>query len=597
MGQTKDLPNIIWLTSEDNSPFAGCYGDQFATTPNMDHLASEGFLYTHAYANAPVCAPARNTIITGVYANSGGNQHMRSHYPKSDIIQLLPELLRKAGYYCTNNSKEDYNMDPEQAADIWDESSRKAHYKNRPAGKPFFAVFNNTISHESSIHKSIPNKSLRHDPAKVKLPPYHPDTPEMRHDWAQYYDKIEDMDTWLGEKLQELEDEGLLENTIVFYFGDHGGVLGRSKRFVYESGTRIPMIVRIPQKYKSIFPALNAGDKVDRMVSFVDLAPTLMSIIGEDIPNWMQGHAFLGEQKTADPRQVFMFRGRMDERYDMSRAIRTPRYRYIINYMPHRIYGQHINYLWKAPSMVSWEQAYLNGQCNDYQSAFWEPKPFEELYDTESDPWEVNNLAADPAYADILDSLRKETRNWSLQIKDTGFIPETERNILYPNGSLYDYMQTLPSETLEFWVDVANMAAAGQVKNLQKLFELLDNQDPVVRYWAATGILILGDKAKPFAQKIMDKMSDQSPAVTPVISEYLYSNGQQNEGLKYLKQCIGSPELFSRVQALNVVDIQDINQKEVQQSLENMLLLYPDNDAPDRYDLRLVQWLKDKWSK
>ena len=230
-----ELPNILWITSEDNSPFLGCYGDEFATTPNLDKLASEGFLYTHAYANAPVCAPARNTIITGVYACSGGNQHMRSYYKKSDIVKLYPRFLKEAGYYCTNNRKTDYNIDKSQTQNLWDELGGTAHYKNRNSGQPFFAIFNSTLSHESSIHNSIPNEELRHSPEEVPLPPYHPATPEMKHDWAQYYDKVEDMDAWAGDLIKELKDNGLYENTIIFYYADHGGVLGRSKRYIYES--------------------------------------------------------------------------------------------------------------------------------------------------------------------------------------------------------------------------------------------------------------------------------------------------------------------------------------------------------------------------
>ncbi len=215
--QSLEKPNIIWIVSEDNGPFIGAYGDDFATTPNIDQLAGKGFLYTHAYANAPVCAPARNTIITGVYANSSGHSNMRSTYEKSDKVKFFPTFLREAGYYTTNNAKEDYNIAQEQTRDIWDESSGKAHYKNRQPGQPFFAVFNSSLSHESSIFEIKPAKDLRHDPQAVKLPPYHPDTPEIRHDWAQYYDNIEDMDSWVGTILQELEESGEADNTIVFY--------------------------------------------------------------------------------------------------------------------------------------------------------------------------------------------------------------------------------------------------------------------------------------------------------------------------------------------------------------------------------------------
>ena len=319
-------PNILWLTSEDNSAFLGCYGDSFATTPNLDKLASQGFLYTHAYANAPVSAPARNTIITGVYANSNGHQHMRSDYKASKKIKFYPEFLNELGYYTTNNAKTDYNTPTANPQEIWDECSDSAHYKNREPGQPFFAIFNTHITHESRIHDYIPNEQLRHDPEKVPIPPYHPRTEEMEHDWAQYYDKIEDMDSWVGEKLNELEEAGLAENTIVFYYADHGGVLARSKRFVYESGTHVPFIVRIPKKYRHLWPAEEPGSKVDRLISFVDLAPTLLSIVGEKIPDFLQGNAFLGKQKTEEPKYAYMFRGRMAVRYDMARSVRDKKY-------------------------------------------------------------------------------------------------------------------------------------------------------------------------------------------------------------------------------------------------------------------------------
>ena len=537
--EKKQLPNILWLTTEDNSPFLGCYGDSFATTPNLDKLASEGFRYTHCYANAPVSAPTRNTIITGIYATSGGHEHMRSEYNKSDIIKCYPLFLREAGYYCTNNSKTDYNINPEQTKGIWDDCSTKAHYRNRKPGQPFFAIFNSTISHESSIHKSIPDSLLRHSPSKVKLPPYHPDTPEMRHDWAQYYDKVEDMDAWVGKMLKELDESGEAENTIVVYYGDHGGVLGRSKRYVYESGTRVPFIVRIPEKFKYLFPAEKPGDKVDRLISWVDLAPTLLSIIGTPIPDWMQGHAFLGNQKTADPQYAYMFRGRMDERYDMSRAVRDKQFRYIRNYMPYRIYGQHINYLWLAPSMPSWEKAYKEGKCNKFQSAFWEPKPAEELYDTENDPWEVNNLALNPDYKDVLERMRKAQADWELKTLDAGFIPEGEMNRLAGNTPVYDYMRSGNVPFNEIF-DAAELASTAQKADLERLIQLTKNENSAVRYWGATGLLILKENAGGAIPQMKQLLKDPSPDVVIVAAEALYKLGEKKEGLDALLSTLKS---------------------------------------------------------
>jgi len=251
--QAQKRPNILWITSEDNSAFLGCYGDEFATTPHLDKLAKEGFLYTHAYANAPVCAPTRNTIISGIYANSGGHSNMRSKYPRGEQVKFYPEVLKALGYYCTNSHKTDYNTNV--GTEIWDESSPKAHYKNAPKGQPWFAIFNTTISHESKIHEQFPLSELSHDPKKVPIAPYHPRTPDMEHDWAQYYHRIQQMDDFVGEKLKELEASGMADNTIVIYYADHGGVLARSKRYVYETGTHIPFIVRIPKKYKKFWPA------------------------------------------------------------------------------------------------------------------------------------------------------------------------------------------------------------------------------------------------------------------------------------------------------------------------------------------------------
>lgn len=589
-----ERPNILWITSEDNSPFFGCYGDTFATTPNFDKLASEGFLYTHAYANCPVCAPARNTIITGVYANSGGNQHMRSVYPKSNIVKTYPEFLRQAGYYCTNNAKTDYNTSSIRPNEIWDESSKKAHYKNRQPGQPFFAVFNLTVSHESRIHKSTPNNELRHDPEKVKVPPYHPATPEMKHDWAQYYDIIEDLDSQVGNLLKELEDAGLAENTIVFYYGDHGGVLGRSKRFVYESGTNVPFILRIPEKYKYLFPAEKTGSKVDRLVSFVDLAPTLLSILDVPIPGYMQGNSFLGKQKTADPEYAFMFRGRMDERYDMCRAVRDQNFRYIRNYMPYRIYGQHINYLWRAPSMKSWEEAFLAGECNPTQSIFWNTKPVEELYDTENDPWEVNNLAGDPKYKDVLLRMRKANKDWVTHIYDTGFIPEGERNILANGQNFYDMMRS-DQVSLEAIMDAADLATLGKKENIEKLANYLTSDNSVIRYWGATGLLILGKNAEPAIPQLKVALEDKSPDVVVVAAEALYGMSDKEVGMKALLEVLDYPDPYVRTHALNAIDYTNEYNEEIQQAIINMVEKFKADESRNRYDLRVVEWMLGKY--
>lgn len=549
--ESKEPPNLLWIVSEDNSPFFGCYGDEFATTPTFDKLASEGVLYENAFANAPVCAPARSTIITGMYPPSMGTQNMRSRYPTPESIKFFPQYLREAGYYCTNNAKEDYNMIKPEG--VWDESSRKAHYKNRKDGQPFFAIFNLGVSHESSIHKSIPNDSLRHNPAKVKLPPYHPDTPEMRHDWAQYYDKIEDLDGQVAAILKELEDAGLAENTIVGYYGDHGGVIARSKRFVYESGTHVPMIWRFPDKYKHLAPA-KSGSKLDRLVSFVDLAPTMLSLVGVEVPEYMQGKAFLGDQQTQPREYVHLFRGRMDERIDMVRAVRNKQFRYIKNYMPHRIYGQYIEYLWRAPSCRSWEEAYKAGTCNKAQSAFWEQKPPEELYDVTVDPWEVNNLADDPKYADVLERMRGEKERWMSEIRDTGLMPEGEMSTRNETQSSFEYVHSdaYSFEKIKTAADVATMRDTGK---LDEIIGFLKDENPLVRYWGATGCLILGEAAKSAQNDLKELLVDKNADVRIAAAEALCNLGESGVATPVLIEALNEDNLMVRVHVLNSLEI------------------------------------------
>ncbi len=416
-----DLPNILWITSEDNGPHIGAYGDRFADTPNIDALAAKGVIYKTAWSNAPVCAPARTTIITGIYPTSMGAQHMRSFVQVPDSIQMYPQYLRQLGYYCTNNSKEDYNLQLNEK--IWDESSRQAHWKNRAPGQPFFAIFNHTVSHESQIRRR-PHDPV-HDPKEVRVPAYHPDTPESRRDWAQYYDKITEMDSRVGANLKEIEAAGLAEDTIVFYYGDHGSGMPRSKRWPFNSGLHVPMIVYIPEKWKHLASEdYISGGMSDRMVSFVDLAPTLLSLAGKQPPCAMHGKAFLGKYE-AEPRDyLYGFRGRMDERYDMVRSIRDQRYIYIRNYMPHRIYGQYIDYMFQTPTTRVWKEMYDRGELRPPQTHFWETKPVEELYDLWADADEVRNLAGEACYQEKMNEFRKAHHQWVLDTHDLGFLPE-----------------------------------------------------------------------------------------------------------------------------------------------------------------------------
>ena len=576
-----EYPNILWITSEDNSPFLGCYGDRFATTPNLDKLAAKGIRYTHAFANAPVSAPSRNTIITGMYSSSLGCENMRSDYPVPSFVHLYPYYLKKAGYYTTNNAKKDYNTVDQP--EVWDESGSRAHYNNRKEGQPFFAVFNSLISHESCLHNSIPSMQLRHRPSEVPIPPYHPKTDEMKHDWAQYYDKVEDMDGWVGKLLKELEDAGLAENTIVFYYSDHGGVLGRSKRYLFESGLHVPLIVYLPEKYRRLAKE-SPGTSTDRIVSFVDLAPTLLSIAGIDIPEYMQGNAFLGMQQKEENKYAYGYRGRMDERIDLVRTVRSKQYRYIRNYMPHKIYGQFIDYLWKAPSMPSWQQEYKSGRLNEIQSRFWETKPVEELYDIQSDPHNVNNLANDSRYNGVLNELRSANREWIISSRDAGFIPEPMLEEISRTSTPYDYAHS-SSYDIRKTLETAEMASMNDPKDKKILYERLSDQDPVIRYWAIMNVIISKQSTENIKADLIKLLSDPYAHNRIAASDALYQLGEKEIAFETIEKEIHCSNEMQSVYALNVFENMSIYQykfPEIKSKLETCKFKY-------EYNIRLLE--------
>jgi arylsulfatase A-like enzyme len=518
-------PNVLWITCEDTGPHIGAYGEPNANTPNLDALAKRSLLYSHCWSNAPVCAPARTTLISGLYPPSTGSEHMRSLTRLPPGFQMYPCYLRQAGYYCTNNSKEDYNL--EHTGQVWDESSNKAHWRNRKAGQPFFSIFNYTITHESQI-RARPHK-LIHDPSKVRLPAYHPDTPEVRHDWAQYHDNITTMDGLAGGVLEQLRQDGLSEDTIVFFYGDHGSGMPRSKRWPYNSGLHVPFLLHVPEKFRALAPeGYRAGGRSDRLVSFVDMAPTLLSLCGLKPPAHFQGRAFAGPHAVAAPQYIHGFRGRMDERYDMVRSLRDERYVYIRNYMPHQIYGQFIEYMFQTPTTRVWKQLYDEGKLNAAQMRFWERKPPEELYDLQSDPDEVNNLAAKPEHQATLERMRRAQREHAVRIRDVGFLPEDEIHARSRGSSPYQMGHDNRRYPLEKIMATADLASSR--KPSAELVKALGDTDSAVRYWAAMGLLMRGAGALTTSrQALRSALADPSPSVRVIAAQALGQYGSPED--------------------------------------------------------------------
>lgn len=539
-------PNILWLVSEDNTILLGCYGDKHARTPTLDQLAADGIRYDQARAPAPVCAATRTAIITAHYAPALGTQNMRSKEPLPEGIIYWTELLRKNGYYCTNNAKTDYNTKSDRVKLAWDESSNKAHYKNRPDGAPFFAIFNTAISHESCVHKSA---KLTTDPATVEVQPYLPDTPAVRHDIAQYIDKVAQMDEYMKKMLDELEKSGLADDTIVFYYADHGGVLPRSKRFLYANGTQVPLIVRYGKNFAHLAPQ-EKGTGNSELVSLLDMPKTALSLAGvKPLPD-MHGRAIAGEFKEPPRPFDYSYRDRMDEIYDCSRSTTDGKLLYIRHYMPQVPSGMHLDYLWKQPAMRNWAELFAAGKTTPVQSAFFLPKPAEELFDITADWHCINNLAANPAHAADMKRLREAHHAHMLRIRDTGLMPEplmASLSGLTPPGTYaasddnYPIGKLIPLvDRMQLDGDVAAMALA------------LKDSNAAVRLWAVIASQQL--TSLPAELDIAGALADPQMMVRVAAVEALLRRGDNEAAKKTLNAILNDADVWQvRLAALNVI--------------------------------------------
>jgi uncharacterized sulfatase len=558
--ETPDRPNVLWLTCEDISPNLGCYGDHYAITPNLDQLAQRGVRYTQAVGITGVCAVNRSCLITGMYSSTIGSQDMRSTIRLPDSIHAYSYYLRQAGYYCTNNSKTDYNFPTPK--DAWDVCSAKGHWRNRASGQPFFAVFNYTGTHESQ-YRLAPKQwqqrtqrltpQQRHDPAQAPLPPFHPDTPEVRRDWANYYDTITALDYWIADHLKDLEDAGLAEETIVFFYSDHGVGLPACKKWVWDWGLRVPLIVYFPPKYRHLAPS-DPGGVCNRLVSFVDFAPTLLSLTGVEIPDHMQGVAFLGQQAGADREYAFAIRDRMAERFDVVRVVRDRRFQYHRNFLPHLPWSQYVSYTEQMPTMQVWRDKHERGELNAAQARYFQAKPPEELYDIEKDPHMLNNLAEDPDFVSVVQRMRDRLRQWQLRTRDLGLLTEYEMHRRAEGTSQFQVGQDPSSYPLERILPVAETASQRNADNVRKLAEWLTDQEPVVRWWAATGLVALGNDARVAQAALTAALQDPSPLVRIAAAEALCNLGPAESMLPVLSKELKDPTPYVRLRALSVLD-------------------------------------------
>ena len=593
-----EQPNIVWISCEDISPHLGCYGDPHAITPNLDKLAQEGTRYTNAFTTAGVCAPCRSAIITGMYQNSIGTHHMRCNATLPTWLKPFPVYLREAGYYCTNNSKTDYQFSKPAKKEIWDICGAKGHWKNRPQkSQPFFAVFNFTGCHESGIaseskYKSVTKDLLpsqRQNPKELTtLPPYYPDTTITREDWKRNYELITAMDVWAGDLIQQLKDAGEYDNTIIIYWSDHGVGLPRAKRWLYDSGTHIPLIIRVPEKFqKSLDISSLATD--NQLISAVDFAPTVLNIAGIDPPSYLQGRAFLGLHLSPPRKFVYGARDRMDERYDIIRTVRGPQYRYIRNFEPLKPYYQYMNTPEKGATMQEIRKKEASGQLDPVMALFSaNEKPVEELYDTHADPFEIHNLADDPAFSQRLSEMRHALSEWQNEIGDVGLIPEAEIEILEQDaGSRFAILQSTTKNSstekrLALLVDIATSASEGPA-GIPKLLDALQNEDASIRYWAATGIGNIGPAATSTLKRVVESLNDPSPSVRIAAARAVAKLGSPEEALPVLEAELQSDHQWGRLAAAIVLDEMDEEARPALPSLQQALL-----NQPNKYIVRVA---------
>ena len=545
-----DRPNILWITTEDISPDLGCYGVDYAITPNLDQLASDGVMFTNAYAICGVCAPNRSCLATGVYPTTLGSHDMRSNSWLPGYIKCLSVYMKQAGYYCTNHKKTDYNF--KASKDIWDKGENWQARKS--PDQPFFSVINYIPTHESHC-RGEPDDKKRFDPAKVPVPPFHPDTPEVRNNWARYHENIHGMDKWAAGILNKLQADGLDTDTIVFFFGDHGAGLPGCKKWIKQAGIKVPFIIRCPEKYQHLMP-MEPGKQCNRMISFIDLPPTILSLAGIPIPDHMQGEPFMGKAMTCPRKYIYAHRGRMAERYDIARTVRSSKYQYIRNFMPHLPCLQYVSYTEEMPATSAWRKLHEEGKLNETRNAYFiTPRPVEELYDVAKDPHQINNLAGEKKFQSILVEMRQELKNWMIKTHDLGLLPEYEMHRRAKGSSPHEIAADSEANPIEKLIRAADLANEMDEKNSTELADMmLKDQDAAVRWWGAMGLVSLGKKATSELDAVRKATNDKNPVVQMAVAEILCNLEKYDEALVLLKAGLKNPTAFIRLRALNILD-------------------------------------------
>lgn len=550
-GDSPERPNVLWLTVEDISPYGfHCYGNDEVYTPHIDALAARGIRYLNATSVAPQCSPARSSLISGSLATTYGTDLHRTRERVPIDRYLFPKYLRDAGYFTTNNEKTDYNIHQDIRGEAyrrsWDRRSNMATYNDpaRAPEQPFFSVFNNFRTHMTRmVTLTAEGRIIRIDPDSVTLPPHMPDHPDIRSDYALHLEGAEDIDRWVGLFLDDLEQRGLADNTIIFFYSDHGGCLPRGKAFPFDTGLRVPFIVYAPPRWEHLLDG-QPGDVNDRLISFVDLAPTMLSIIGQTPPDHFQGRAFMGPHKAPPPEYNFGFRSNRSRHYDPARAAFDGRFNYIRYFTPHMPHGLRQSYQWQMPAQLTYDRLFLEGKLEDTHAAYYLPKPTEMLFDHHNDPWELNNLAENPAYGDVLQRMRQATYAHMIETGDLGLIPPRVRINAY-DWAVWQHAQDHQYPFQEL-IDAGWTAGEGDPTRWEYLLGYMQHERPEIRFWGASGAVTImqryGTRHIPdtLAKELLRMMEDELDELAMKAAEALVYIDPET-GLDFLFRRLWSP--------------------------------------------------------
>lgn len=567
----QERPNILWITFEDTSPqFIGCYGNENAETPVIDEMARRGIRYTSAFSTNTVCSPSRTSIITAVPTFKLGTGHHRSKYAIPDFIKGFPAYLREAGYYTSNNYKTDYNVANDQAFidEAWDESSNEAGWWKRGKDQPFFSVFNINDSHqsrtmsmsyewyeknvlgylprESKNSSELPDKQVsagneisisgankgdftglhqKHwiADSAFAMPSIYRDSPEMRKQMARVYNSLKLTDLKMGKLLNRLQQEGLMETTIIFIFADHGEGMPRMKTNGIGLGYRVPFVIWLPERYKHLAPEGKTGVVSDELVSFEDLAPTVLSLAGVELPKYMQGRVFMGKNRQTEPDYLFLASDRADNGPDLVRSVTDGRYMYSRNFMQFFPEMKYINYIEIGEITQHMRQDLANGKLNETQQRLFETRPPEVLYDLKNDTWETNNLATDLDYAPIVNKMRAALKENILQECDVQFMPEYELAKISKNSTAYEAKADNQYYPLNEILEIAMLVGKEDSESITEALSQLKHDNKFVRYWAAVGLYaarktLMDDSLK----SIQEQLNDAYGPVRVTLAALLY---------------------------------------------------------------------------